>query len=90
MNIEAKHILVPSQEQAEDLRRRIMLEGQEFESMAQQFSQCPSRSQGGNLGSFGRGQMVPEFENAAFNLPVGSVSPPVKTQFGWHLIQRTA
>ena len=89
MQIEASHILVESKEQAENLRSQI-LQGQEFASVASQFSRCPSRSAGGNLGAFGRGQMVPEFEEAAFNLPVGSVSQPVQTQFGWHLIHRTS
>ncbi|MBQ3565187.1 MAG: peptidyl-prolyl cis-trans isomerase, partial [Alphaproteobacteria bacterium] len=58
-----------------------------FEEAAAQFSQCPSKNDGGNLGFFGRGSMVKEFEDAAFSTKVGQISQPVKTQFGWHLIK---
>ena len=57
-----------------------------FEEAAQKYSKCPSAAQGGSLGSFTRGRMVPEFEEAAFQLKVGEISEPVKTQFGYHLI----
>jgi parvulin-like peptidyl-prolyl isomerase len=64
--------------------------GADFAELARAYSDCPSKARGGDLGSFGRGQMVGEFENAAFGLPVGGRSGVVETPFGYHLIQRTA
>ena len=64
--------------------------GAEFGEAAKQNSDCPSSTQGGDLGSFGRGMMVPEFEEAAFSLDVGATSDVVETDFGYHLIMRTA
>ena len=61
-----------------------------FEAAASAHSTCPSKDQGGDLGTFGRGQMVPEFEEATFAMNVGDVSEPVKTQFGYHLIKLEA
>lgn len=84
--VRASHILVDTQQQAKDIKTRID-KGESFEKMANQYSKCPSGQNGGDLGWFGRGQMVPEFENVAFNLPVGRVSDPFKTQFGWHIIK---
>jgi len=63
--------------------------GADFADLAKQHSDCPSGSKGGDLGQFGRGQMVPEFETAAFGMDVGDVSGVVETSFGYHLIQRT-
>ena len=84
--VKASHILVPTENKAKTLK--IMLdEGEDFAYLARQYSQCPSKTMGGDLGYFKRGQMVKEFETAAFNLPVGEVSEPVQTQFGWHLIR---
>jgi len=64
--------------------------GTEFGEAAKQNSDCPSSAQGGDLGSFGRGMMVPEFEEAAFALDVGAITDVVETDFGYHLIMRTA
>lgn len=89
MNIKARHILVEQEFEAKDLIKKLE-EGKTFEELAQTFSKCPSGKRGGDLGEFGRGRMVPNFEEAAFALQVNEVSPPVRTQFGYHLIQRYA
>lgn len=86
-NVTAKHILVSSEETCKDLREKIVAGEMTFEEAASQYSSCPSKDQGGNLGSFSKGMMVPEFEEAAFELPIGEVSQPVQTQFGYHLIK---
>ncbi|MEA4825088.1 MAG: peptidyl-prolyl cis-trans isomerase [Clostridium sp.] len=82
----ASHILVDSEELAKEVMVKIN-GGLAFEEAAEKYSTCPSKAQGGNLGRFGRGQMVPEFEEAAFKIEVGVLSEPVKTQFGYHLIK---
>lgn len=64
-------------------------EGEDFSELAKTHSDCPSGTEGGDLGSFGRGQMVPEFEESAFSMEVGGTSGVVKTDFGYHLIRRT-
>ncbi len=87
-SISAKHILVEHSHEADDILRKLS-EGADFSEMAQKFSKCPSGQQGGDLGEFGKGRMVPSFEEAAFALEVDQVSQPVQTQFGYHLIQRT-
>ncbi len=87
MKIKARHILVDQEFEAQDLLKKIT-DGKTFEELAQSLSKCPSGKQGGDLGAFGRGQMVKSFEDAAFSLGVNEVSPPVRTQFGYHLIQR--
>ena len=87
MNIRARHILVEQEYEAKDIEKKLA-EGKSFEDMAKAFSKCPSGKRGGDLGEFGRGRMVKSFEEAAFALKVGEVSPPVRTQFGYHLIQR--
>ena len=84
--VSAKHILVDTLEQMQEIKAEIT-NGMSFEEAAQKYSKCPSAAQGGSLGSFTRGRMVPEFEEAAFELQVGEISEPVKTQFGYHLIQ---
>lgn len=81
----AKHILVDTEEKASEIKSEIDA-GKSFEEAAMEYSTCPSKERGGELGQFGRGQMVPEFEEAAFGGEVGVVSDPVKTQFGYHLI----
>ena len=83
----AKHILVDSEDQANELLSKINSDEVSFEAAAGEFSSCPSKEEGGNLGSFGRGQMVPEFEEAVFNMNIGEVRGPVQTQFGYHLIK---
>jgi len=87
--IRASHILVTNEPFCKELIERIK-KGESFEALAAQFSKCPSGKKGGDLGSFGKGQMVPQFENAAFKLKVGEISGPVKTQFGYHIIKKTA
>jgi peptidyl-prolyl cis-trans isomerase C len=84
---EASHILVSTEAEANDLKQQIE-GGAAFADLAKQHSQCPSGQQGGSLGQFGQGDMVPEFDQVIFSdLPLGQVSEPVKTQFGFHLIE---
>lgn len=85
-SVKASHILVDSKAQADSIKSKID-NGESFETLAKKYSKCPSGQNGGDLGYFERGQMVKAFEDAAFNLPIGKVSEPVKTQFGWHLIK---
>ena len=86
--VRASHILVENEDTAKDIKKKLD-NGADFAKIAKLFSICPSKAQGGDLGSFGKGQMVKEFEDAAFSLPVGVVSNPVKTEFGYHLIMVT-
>ena len=83
----AKHILVDTEEKALEIMDSIVKGEVTFEDAAKEFSSCPSNAQGGDLGEFGRGQMVPEFDQVAFEAEVGKVVGPVKTQFGYHLIK---
>jgi len=83
--VNAAHILVDDAKKASEIKDKITA-GSSFADMAKQFSSCPSGKKGGDLGWFSRGQMVKEFENAAFAASKGAVVGPVKTQFGWHLI----
>ena len=85
--VSAKHILVDNEELCNEIKNRIENEGLSFEDAAKEYSTCPSNAQGGSLGVFGRGMMVPEFEEAAFALDLEKVSEPVKTQFGYHLVK---
>lgn len=87
--VRASHILVNNFYQAEQIRNDIIEGKESFENCARLYSSCPSGQKGGDLGYFRRGQMVPQFEVAAFNLPVGEISKPIWTQFGWHLIKVT-
>ena len=84
----ARHILVADEQACLDLKTEIE-GGADFGELAKQHSQCPSGQRGGDLGSFGRGQMVPEFDKVVFSADVGSVEGPVKTQFGYHLLEVT-
>jgi len=86
--IRASHILVPTQTQAEVLAGRLEA-GETFAELAQEHSTCPSSTSGGDLGWFGRGQMVEPFEEAAFALEEGETSGIVETQFGFHIIRKT-
>ncbi|MFA5479103.1 MAG: peptidylprolyl isomerase [Candidatus Muiribacteriota bacterium] len=88
--VHASHILIAdgdgAKEKLLDIKKEITSGKISFEEAAMNYSTCPSKAQGGDLGFFGRGRMVPEFEKAAFLLSKGQISDPVKTQFGWHLI----
>jgi len=85
VELNASHILVESEAEATALVDRLA-EGADFAELAREFSTGPSGPDGGRLGWFGTGMMVPEFEAAAFALDIGEVSPPVQTQFGWHVL----
>lgn len=84
--VHARHILVDTEEEANAIVKRLE-NGITFEYLAQKYSKCPSAANGGDLGFFKRGQMVKEFEQAAFNMKPGEISKPIKTEFGWHLIK---
>ncbi|MBU3941885.1 MAG: peptidylprolyl isomerase [Nanoarchaeota archaeon] len=84
--IRARHILVNSSSEAEKILKELK-EGADFIELAKEKSTCPSASQGGDLGYFARSQMIKEFEDAAFALNVGEISPVVETQFGYHIIK---
>jgi peptidyl-prolyl cis-trans isomerase C len=85
----ARHILVKSEEACNELKTKIE-GGADFADMAKQHSECPSGKEGGALGEFSPGQMVPEFDAVVFKEEVGKVHGPVKTQFGYHLIEITS
>lgn len=84
--IRASHILVEDEKEAEKIFGEIE-EGKSFEDAAKEYSTCPSKENGGDLGEFPRGSMVPEFEKAAFEMELDKVSKPVETQFGYHIIK---
>lgn len=85
--LKAKHILVQHEYEARDVERKL-LEGKSFEDLARDFSICPSARNGGDLGEFPRGRMIPAFEKALLNLKSDEISGIVKTQFGYHIIKR--
>ncbi len=85
-SVSAKHILTDDEETCVKAAAEIEAGEKTFEEAAKAYSTCPSNAQGGDLGTFGRGQMVPEFEQAAFDGELDKVIGPVKTQFGYHLI----
>ena len=84
----ARHILVSTEEACNDLKKQIA-KGADFAELAKEHSSCPSGAKGGALGTFGPGQMVKEFDEVVFSAPVGEVQGPVKTQFGYHLLEVT-
>jgi peptidyl-prolyl cis-trans isomerase C len=84
----ARHILVDTEEQCLTLKQKIEA-GEDFTAIAKEHSNCPSKAQGGALGSFGRGQMVQEFDEVVFSAELNTVQGPVKTQFGYHLLEVT-
>lgn len=86
----ARHILVSSEAECLELQSKIQKGELSFDAAAAQHSQCPSGKQGGELGSFGPGMMVPEFDQVVFNEDIGVVHGPVQTQFGYHLVEITA
>ena len=89
--VNASHILVDSEERATEILAKINAGEISFEDAAREYSSCPSKANGGSLGDFGRGQMVPEFDSAVFAMEVGEISAaPVQTQFGYHLIKLNA
>lgn len=85
----ARHLLVDTEQQCEELKQQI-LGGADFGDVAKANSSCPSSAQGGDLGSFGPGMMVKEFDEVVFNAPLNEVQGPVKTQFGYHLLEVTS
>lgn len=90
MKAKARHILVKTIEECESVKAKIEA-GSDFADMAKLVSQCPSgSSSGGDLGEFSPGQMVPEFDKVVFNEKVGVIHGPIKTNFGYHLIEITA
>lgn len=85
-SVSASHLLVDSEDKAKSILEEIN-QGLDFAEAATKYSSCPSKEQGGALGEFTQGKMVPEFEEAAFSMNAGEISQPVKTQFGYHLIK---
>ena len=83
--VQARHILVGGRELAEEIKKKID-DGEEFSRLAEEFSECPSKKRGGDLGWFGKGAMVRPFEVAAFSAGEGEIVGPVKTEFGYHII----
>jgi len=82
----ARHILVKTREQAEKLKQQLA-RGADFAQLAKKHSECPSKKKGGDLGEFRRGQMVKAFDDVVFKKALLTVHGPIKTKFGWHLIE---
>ncbi|MBR9689661.1 MAG: peptidylprolyl isomerase [Candidatus Altiarchaeota archaeon] len=87
MEVRASHILVGSEEQAKDILNKIN-SGDDFAEAAKKYSKCPSGAKGGDLGFFGRGRMVKEFDKFCFSHKKDDVGV-IKTEFGWHVIKVT-
>lgn len=86
MEVKISHVLVDTQDEIINLRKEIV-DGKSFEEVAEQYSQCPSKAQKGDIGYRRHNELLPEFEAVAFELPVKKLSEPVKTSEGWHLIK---
>ena len=86
MKARARHILVADADACSQLKQKIA-DGADFADLAKEHSTCPSGKKGGDLGEFGPGQMVREFDDVVFNAEIGTVQGPVKTQFGYHLLE---
>jgi len=89
MRASARHILVSDEKKCQELKEKINSGELSFEEAARDHSLCPSGVRGGELGTFGQGDMVPEFDKVVFNDEIGVVHGPVKTQFGYHLLEIT-
>jgi peptidyl-prolyl cis-trans isomerase C len=85
----ARHILVATEQACNELKQKIETGAEKFEDLAKKHSSCPSGRSGGDLGEFRPGQMVPEFDKVVFSAPLNVVQGPVKTQFGYHLLEVT-
>ena len=85
----ARHILVNTREECDKIKK-VIEDGSDFAGMAKTHSTCPSGKDGGDLGEFAPGQMVPEFDRVVFKEEVGKVHGPIKTQFGYHLVEITS
>lgn len=85
----ARHILVRSKTICDELKKDIE-KGADFADVARDFSECPSGSSGGDLGEFNEGEMVKEFDKSVFKGEIGKLIGPIKTQFGYHLIEVTS
>ena len=85
----ARHILVSSEETCNELKTQIEA-GTDFGDIAKEHSSCPSSAQGGDLGEFSPGMMVPEFDKVVFSADIGTIQGPVQTQFGYHLLEVTS
>jgi|TARA_R110002050_G_scaffold273777_1_gene417952 peptidyl-prolyl cis-trans isomerase C len=86
----ARHILIDNEDICNQVKEQIISGELDFVEAAEQYSLCPSGDQGGALGTFGKGQMVKEFEDVVFSAPVGEIQGPVQTEFGYHLIEVTS
>jgi peptidyl-prolyl cis-trans isomerase C len=86
--MKASHILVEKFSKAQQIYEDIQ-SGTDFEQLARENSNCPSKKRGGNLGDFGKNDMVPEFWSATAKLNIGEISQPVKSKYGYHIIKRT-
>jgi len=86
----ARHILVEDEQICKDLKDQINNGDLSFKEAAESYSQCPSGNEGGDLGTFPKGMMVPEFDEVVFNDEIGVIHGPIKTQFGYHLLEITS